>query len=268
MRRALVMSLALHALGLVLVAVAARPRLAVPPRLQAIPVDFILLAAPSPALTQRARLTRALPPAPAERPRPAPASLSAPAERARPAPAKPAVAATDPLRPLPRREPLARPDPSREEPKLAQPPRPKPQPDLPRQGSADPTQVFRSELPRVGDLRGAMQMRVEGEVLPYAYYLSMVQRKIAGFWDPPAGIEQQSGEVAAIVRFRIEKDGAVRSSYVQESSDIQPFDASALRALARSLPLPPLPQEYPGDYLIIHLRFVYGRETGVPAETR
>jgi hypothetical protein len=56
----------------------------------------------------------------------------------------------------------------------------------------------RRELPRGGDLRGAMQMGAEGEVLPSAYDLSIVQRKIAGFWEPPAGSEQQPGEVAAI----------------------------------------------------------------------
>jgi TonB family protein len=125
-----------------------------------------------------------------------------------------------------------------------------------------------SELPRVGDLRGAMQMRVEGEVLPYAYYLSIVQRKIASFWEPPAGIDQQPGEVVAVVWFRIEKDGAVQSNHVEEPSGINPFDTSALRALTRALPLPRLPEDYPGDHLIIHLRFVYSHETRVPAETR
>lgn len=274
MRRALLMSLVLHLLGFVLVAVAGRPRLSVPPRMQAIPVDFIPLAAPARALTERAR----------------PASAPMLADRPRSAPPQPANVVPDPLKPRPRREPSPRPDPPREEParepeskppvksppspalksppKPAPDPPPKPQPDLARQGSADTTQVLRSELPRVGDLRGAMQMRVEGEVQPYAYYLSIVQRKIASFWEPPAGIPQQSGDVGVIVRFRIEKDGAVWSDYVEEPSGISVFDTSARRALARAQPLPPLPGDYPGDHLIIHLRFVYGRETGIPAGTR
>jgi TonB family protein len=256
MRRALLVSLGLHAVGLVLVAVAVRPRFAVPPRLQGIPVDFIALAAPAPALTERAR--------------PTPAASPALTERTRTGPAKPVDSVPDPLQPRPRREPPRRspPDqePQREESKRK--PEPKPQPDLLRQGSADTTRAMRSELPRVGDLRGAMQMRVEGDPLPYAYYLSIVQSKIASFWEPPAGIEQQPGEVAVIVWFRIEKDGAVRSSYLEEPSGISPFDSSALRALARALPLPPLPEDYPGDHLIIHLRFVYSREASAPAEVR
>jgi len=286
-------------MALAVVAVAARPRFTVPPRLQAIPVDFIALAAPAPALTERARPTPAL----TERTRP----TSALTERARPTPslneraratpslndrahavaAKPVNRVPDPLQPRPRREPPPRPEqqrldpprrepPPREEPPRPEPPReepkrrpaPEPQPDIPRQGGADTTQVMPSELPRVGDLRGAMQMRVDGEVLPYAYYLSNVQGKIAGFWEPPAGIEQQPGEVAAIVWFRIERDGAVRSSHLEEPSGINPFDTFALRALARALPLPPLPEDYPGDHLIIHLRFVYSHEAHVPAEAR
>jgi protein TonB len=261
MRQALLVSLVLHALGFAIVAAAVRPRFTVPPRLQAIPVDFIAMAAPAPALTERAR--------------PTPARSPALTERTRTVPAKPVESVPDPLQPRPRREPPRR-NPPREEPRPAEPkreepkskPEPKPQPDLLRQGSADTTQVMRSELPRVGDLRGAMQMRVDGEVLPYAYYLSIVQRKIAGFWEPPAGIDQQPGEVAAIVWFRIEKDGAVRSNSVEEPSGISPFDASALRALTRALPLPPLPQNYPGDHLIIHLRFVYSHEASAPAEAR
>ena len=63
MRSALLASLALHVAGLALVATAVRPRFTMPPRLQAIPVDFIALAAPGPALTERTRFTQV--PAPA-----------------------------------------------------------------------------------------------------------------------------------------------------------------------------------------------------------
>jgi hypothetical protein len=126
----------------------------------------------------------------------------------------------------------------------------------------------RRELPRLGDSRGAMQIRAEGEVLPSAYDLAIVQRKIAGFREPPAGIELLPGEVAAIIRFGIEKDEAVRSSHVGEPSAIDPFDALALCALARSLPLPPLPEDCPGDHPILHLRFAYSHELSAPAEAR
>lgn len=292
MHRALLVSLGLHALGLALVGAAVRPRFTVPPRLQQIPIDFIALAAPSPAITERAdsepegslelaELAR-------EKPVPPPRQLhprrSAEPSRRRPEPARPLPRRDEPRgeearRPEPKRvEPyraelnraetkpaeLGRAGPLREEPRRE--PTPTSQAQLPRQGRADTTVVMRSELPRVGDLRGAMQMRVDGEVLPYTYYLSIVQRKISSFWELPAGIEDRPGEVAAMVRFRIERDGAVRSSYCETPSGVNPFDACALRAVARALPLPRLPEDYPGDHLIIHLRFVYSHEAGAPAE--
>ncbi len=264
MRSALLLSLGLHAAGLAILGLALRPRFAVPPRIQVIPVDLFALPAPAAAVVERAQ--------------PASAVAHEPAPRDHPVDATP-QRDSDRRLPHPRRETGPR-DRLRGEAGLRTParaaqggetserlPQRAPTPDLPRRGSADPKPAVQSELPRVGDSRGAMQMRVEGEVQPYAYYLSIVQRKIASFWEPPAGIERQPGEVAVIVWFRIEKDGTVETSYVEEPSGIGPFDTSALRALTHALPLPRLPDEYPGDHLIIHLRFVYSREAGVPAGT-
>jgi TonB family protein len=135
--------------------------------------------------------------------------------------------------------------------------RPKTDIPKPKVGSADSSQVLRSNLPAVGDFRGSMQLRVEGEPLAYSYYLEIVQRKIASSWVPPAGLDPRSAEVSTQVWFRIERDGNVQNRYVEEPSGSTYFDTSALRALDQAVPLPPLPAEYPGDYLIMHLRFVY-----------
>jgi TonB family protein len=229
MRRSIVLSLCIHAFLAGLFSLVLRPRFRVPSPLDAIPIDFVALAAPEPALVVR--------------------------EQA--APAAPRDAVPDPLKPKPKKPP--EPKPEKKEPVKKPVEKPKPQPDLPKVGSADTTQTLRSELPRVGDLRGAMQMRVEGPALPYAYYLSLVQRKIASYWEPPAGIAEAGGEVAATVWFRIERDGSVLASRVEASSGMGLFDTSALRALERAKPLMPLPEEYPGQYLIIHLRFVYAK---------
>ena len=230
MGRAVSGSVLLHLLGLVVGAILLRPHFQIPKPLDAIPVDFIAMAAPEPALT----------------------------ERQAPAPAVPPEVVPDPLKPKPKPEPKP-PKPEVKPP----PPKPveknKPQPERPKVGSRDSTQVLKSELPRVGEMRGAMQMRVEGEALPYSYYLAIIQRKIASFWEPPAGLDQNSAEAACIVWFRIERNGNVTVNHVEEPSGISVFDTSALRALERALPLTPLPEEYPGQFLIIHLRFVYAR---------
>lgn len=229
MRRSLVASIVIHLLVGTLATVVLRPRFAVPRPLDAIPIDFIALAAPEPALV----------------------------EREKPVPSRPPDAVPDPLKPKPKKPPEKAPE--KKDPVKKPAEKPKPQPDLPKRGSADTTQVLRSELPRVGDLKGAMQMRVEGEALPYAYYLASVQRKIASYWEPPLGIERAGGEVAAVVWFRIERNGSVVTQYVEEPSGTGIFDTSALRALERALPFPPLPEGYSGEFLIIHMRFVYSR---------
>jgi periplasmic protein TonB len=139
----------------------------------------------------------------------------------------------------------------------APPKKPRPQRDLPKVGAADTTRVARSDLPAVGNLRGMMAMWAEGEALPYSYYFEVLQTKIASYWEPPPNLDRAPGEVASVIRFRIEKPGTVSSRYVEEPSGINTFDTAALRALELASPFPPLPQEYPGDFLIIHLRFVY-----------
>ena len=229
MRRSLLMSLVVHAVLLLAVSLIARPHFRVPKPLTALPIDFVAVAAPAPALVERQR-----PPEPSQRP----------------------DAVPDPLKPKPKPKKIE-PEPPKKEPEKKPVDKPKPQRDLPKVGSADTTQVLQSELPQVGNLKGAMQLRVEGAPLPYAYYLAGVQRKIASHWEPPAGIATSQGEVAAIVWFRIERNGSVQTNYVEEPSGMNIFDLSALRALEHAMPFPPLPPEYTGDHLIIHLRFVY-----------
>ncbi len=227
--RAVCVSLVIHVLLFIAATVAARPRFHIPKPIDAIPVDLVTLPAPEPAIVTRDEAPAVQPP----------------------------EVVPDPMKPVPK-PPVRR----REEPRRTQPERPretpKPkEPEKPKRGSVDTTQVVRSELPAVGDVRGALQLRAEGEVLPYAYYLQIVQRKIASFWEPPQGIQVQGSEIAAVVWFRIERDGRVRTRYVEQESGSGFFDNSTLRALEMALPFPPLPEEYSGDHLIIHLRFVY-----------
>jgi len=149
---------------------------------------------------------------------------------------------------------------SRKEPKIP-PPRKKVEPPQPtnKVGAAESRQTFRSDLPAVGEMRGAMQIWAEGTELPYSYYFDVLQRKISSYWEPPVELTdaRPGAEVAAVVWFRIERDGRVANRFVEEPSGLSLFDNSALRALQLASPLPPLPAEYAGEYLVIHLRFVY-----------
>jgi protein TonB len=123
--------------------------------------------------------------------------------------------------------------------------------------AADSTKVLRSEMSLGGGALGALEIGAGGELSEYSYYLMAVRDKIASYWNPPAGLATKGREIAATVAFRIDRRGNVGSSYVEEPSGTGVFDSASLRAVGQADPLPPLPQDFPGDYVGIHLRFVY-----------
>ncbi|MFB3906935.1 MAG: energy transducer TonB [Candidatus Eisenbacteria bacterium] len=114
--------------------------------------------------------------------------------------------------------------------------------------------ALRTEVALPGGGSGALEIGVEGPITAYSYYLSIVRDKIASYWEPPPGSVSQ---LSAMISFRINRTGNVEASYVEEPSGMTLFDQAALRAVTMAAPLPPLPQEYDGEWLGIHLRFVY-----------
>jgi TonB family protein len=138
--------------------------------------------------------------------------------------------------------------------------------DAPKEGPVtgrlDGGGVIRSALPQVGDHGGSLEIRADGEDLGYSYYFAMLLRKIAEYWEPPSG--RWGDEVAAMVQFTVLRDGSVPPVSIEEPSGLGAFDASAMRAVTRAAPLPPLPQDYPGESIVFHLRFVYSRDPGNP----
>jgi TonB family protein len=101
---------------------------------------------------------------------------------------------------------------------------------------------------------GISAATVDGGGFGSSYYLSLVFGRIRDLWDNPV---QASGILQVTVYFRILKDGQVLDAQVEKSSGIDLFDQSAMRAIISSAPLPPLPTEYRGEYLGIHLEFEY-----------
>ena len=101
---------------------------------------------------------------------------------------------------------------------------------------------------------GISAATVDGGGFGSSYYLSLVFGRIRDLWDNPV---QASGVLQVTIYFRILKDGQVLDAQVEKSSGIDLFDQSAMRAIISSAPLPPLPTEYRGGYLGIHLEFEY-----------
>jgi TonB family protein len=85
----------------------------------------------------------------------------------------------------------------------------------------------------------------------YSYYIERMLVAIGLNWFKPG----QAGDISPVIHFRIEKDGTISDASVERSSGLPFVDRAALRAVISSSPLPPLPSEYGGSQLGVHLKF-------------
>jgi len=85
----------------------------------------------------------------------------------------------------------------------------------------------------------------------YDYYVSRMLIAIGTNWFKPS----QAGSASPVIRFRIERDGTISDPVVEKSSGLPFVDRAAMRAVLASSPLPPLPAEYGGTHLGVHLKF-------------
>jgi TonB family protein len=85
----------------------------------------------------------------------------------------------------------------------------------------------------------------------YSYYVERMLVTIGMNWFKPA----ESVPISPMIRFRIERDGTISDPQLERSSGLPFVDRAALRAVMASSPLPPLPQEFGGRYLGVHLIF-------------
>ena len=85
----------------------------------------------------------------------------------------------------------------------------------------------------------------------YSYYVERMLVTIGMNWFKPA----ESVPISPMIRFRIERDGTISDPQLERSSGLPFVDRAALRAVMASSPLPPLPQEFSGRYLGVHLIF-------------
>lgn len=87
------------------------------------------------------------------------------------------------------------------------------------------------------------------------YYASIVFSKIKSLWrNPVSGAPLQT-----TIKFVIQRTGEISESQIETPSSNDLFDESALRAVVSAGPLPPLPDYYTGEELVVHLNFI-----GVP----
>jgi colicin import membrane protein len=101
---------------------------------------------------------------------------------------------------------------------------------------------------------GTSSVRVDEENFKFAYYLEIVRETISYNWSPPPVSTSEEG-VITTVYFKISRDGRVSSVKVEQESNYDLFDRSAVRAVNVSSPLPPLPAGFSGRWLGVHFEF-------------
>lgn len=94
---------------------------------------------------------------------------------------------------------------------------------------------------------------------PFTYYLQTIHGKISGNWYTSQVSPGVTGNFHTTVYFKIFRNGEISPLEIQESSGIRSLDLSARRAIQSSAPFPPLPNDYEGDFLGIHLIFEHNK---------
>jgi|GEM_PF-871016 len=121
-----------------------------------------------------------------------------------------------------------------------------------------------SEKGMVGAGGGLPGIFVDNPDFQFAYYLVIIQNKVGSNWVPPSGTSglAEKEKKRVVIGFRILRNGEIREVRVEESSGAKPLDQSALRAISRSNPLPPLPPRFLEESLGVHFSFELEGEKG------
>ena len=92
-----------------------------------------------------------------------------------------------------------------------------------------------------------------------SYYLNISER-IREKWVLPVEIIGEKKDYSAIIGIKIDRNGKMLGTELEESSGNRVFDDSVLKAIEKSAPFPPLPQEFEENIMEIGFRFKIPKE--------
>jgi TonB family protein len=85
-------------------------------------------------------------------------------------------------------------------------------------------------------------------------YIVLMRQRIYQRWNPNQGATGQP-----VVKFTIRRDGMLTQVELEKSSGQELLDNEARRAVINTMQLPPLPREFTGEHLTVHLTFEFKR---------
>lgn len=86
-------------------------------------------------------------------------------------------------------------------------------------------------------------------------YYNEIWAKIKKGWTIPENLSVKKGDWEPIIILTIERDGRVQKSWFEKRSGNNLYDQSAVRAIKKAEPFPPLPKEWGENTLEIGIRF-------------
>ena len=86
-------------------------------------------------------------------------------------------------------------------------------------------------------------------------YYSLIWTKIKGAWTIPENLLKVTVDLETIIVVIIERDGKIQKCWFEKKSGNAVYDQSAMRAIKKAEPLPPIPKELGENTLEIGIRF-------------
>jgi TonB family protein len=114
---------------------------------------------------------------------------------------------------------------------------------------------------KLASTRPDMTINVPGAGPGSNAYLARVQQLISQHWTAHE-VEMTGKSLTVVIRFRLNRTGAVSGVVVEQSSGNAYYDLAGKRAVLNADPLPPFPKDLSGAYFDAHFSFVVGDFTG------
>lgn len=123
-----------------------------------------------------------------------------------------------------------------------------------RQAAEQRVAALRTRMTQDATAGATMEMATGMQRIRLQAYQDRVREKIIDAWILPLPPEEaQALQATALLLVR--RTGEVEQLKLVQSSGNSLFDASLMRAIQRAVPLPVLPDDYPGELLEVEMRF-------------
>lgn len=108
---------------------------------------------------------------------------------------------------------------------------------------------------------GGQNIVEKGEWGTPDWYQNLIGTKIDQNW-VTFGVDISNKRNDPVVQFRINKNGTVTGIKIRQSSGSLALDESAMEAVSKSMPFPPLPPDFQGEFLDVEITLNYERSHG------